>query len=99
MITKFLDFIDIRGKEQYEKQDLYVVNYGNNKYLYLTERQNNISYIGIKLKDKNYYDILITLLDIIYSKYKTDDYDYFSIENLKSKLDLETINYFINYLK
>lgn len=99
MITKFLDFIDIRGKEQYEKQDLYIVNYGDNKYLYLTERQNNISYIGIKLKDKNYYDILVTLLDIIYSKYKTDDYVYFSIENLKSKLDLEDTNYFINYLK
>lgn len=99
MITKFLDFIDIRGKEQYEKQDLYIVNYGDNKYLYLTERQNNISYIGIKLKDKNYYDILVTLLDIIYSKYKTDDYVYFSIENLKAKLDLEDTNYFINYLK
>jgi hypothetical protein len=99
MITKFLDFIDIRGKEQYEKQDLYIVNYGDNKYLYLTERKNNISYIGIKLKDKNYYDILVTLLDIIYSKYKTDDYIYFSIENLKAKLDLEDVNYFINYLK
>lgn len=101
MITKFLKFEDIRGKDQKQQQDLYIINYGNNKYLYKTNRQNDISYIGITLLDKNYYEVLIQLLDIVYAKYKTDDYIYFDIDTLKQKLELEETNnlFAFNFIK
>lgn len=99
MITKYIDFKDIRGKEKNEIQDIYIINYGDKKYLYKTQRENDISYIGLKLKDKTYYNYLIEILDIIYAKYKTDDYIFFSIENIKAKMDYEDLNFQITTLE